>query len=247
MARARSPQYPAIGLREAVEKVKLVWEKDHMNELSRQVVAGHMGYASLNGKSLAVLSAIGKFGLLEGRGDQNKVSELALKIFAHEPGDPERIEALKSAAAQPVLFSEIQEKFSGGKVSDQALRSYLLTRRFIPSAVDTVIRSYRETQELVEAESVFYDGRDANDEAEVGMEHQHQFDSGARNRPPPSGKLPKVTLGEDRLEISGGVITSMEQLEKVLKMLRAGRIMLDMQPEESQQPNSSDDPEDASH
>lgn len=245
MARPRSPQYPAIGLREAVEKVKLIWEKDHMNELPRDVVAQHMGYASLNGKSLGVLSAVGKFGLLEGRGDQIKVSELALQILAYESGDPARIEALKEASLKPVLFSEIQEKFSGGNVSDQALRSYLLTRRYIPSAVDAVIRSYRETQEFVEAESAFDDSDDPDGGEGAVMEHQHRFDSQKNHTPPLPGKLPKVTLGEDGLEISGGVITSLEQLEKVLKMLRAGRMMLEVQAEESPKQQDTKDPETA--
>jgi hypothetical protein len=36
------------------------------------------------------------------------------------------------------------------------MRSYLLTQKFIPSAADAVIRSYRETKQLVEAETTGY-------------------------------------------------------------------------------------------
>lgn len=243
MARARSPQYPAIGLREALEKVQLVYDKDYTNELPRAVVAEHMGYQSLNGKSLGILSALAKFGLLDGRGDQTKVSELALTILAHQPGDPERHEALKIAAERPTLFSEIQAKFPDGKVSDQALRSYLLTRRFIPSAADIVIRAYRDTKALVQAESAFYDGDNPDQEVEDSMEHQHQFAAGSHNPPPPLGKLPRITLGDDQLEISGGVIANLEQLEKVFKMLRAGKMMLEVQAEDLPKQQDTKDPE----
>lgn len=156
MAKARSPQYPAIGLKEAIDKVGAVYEKDYQNPIPRAVAASHMGYFSLNGKSLGVLSAVLKYGLLEGRGDDTRVSDLAVAIIAHPAGSPERVTALKDAASKPELFSELDSRFQGGKASDQAIRSYLLTQKFIPTAADAVIRSYRETKQLVEAESGGY-------------------------------------------------------------------------------------------
>jgi hypothetical protein len=156
MAKARSPQYPAIGLKEAVEKANAVYIEDYQNPIPRAVAVAHMGYQSLNGKSLGVLSALLKYGLLEGRGDETRVSDLAVSIIAHQPGSPERASSLKEAAAKPELFGELDLRFQGGKASDQALRSYLLTQKFIPSAADAVIRSYRETKQLVDAESAGY-------------------------------------------------------------------------------------------
>src|SRR5882762_1406569 len=152
MPRARSPGYPTIGLREAIEKVKLVYEKDYQNRIPRALVAQHMGYRSLNGKSLGVLSALTKYGMLEGRGDENYVSDLALEIIAHAPHTPERRRAIAEAASRPELFAEIDSRFQDGKASDSAIRSFLLTRKFIPEAADTVVRSYRETKEFVTQE-----------------------------------------------------------------------------------------------
>src|SRR6266446_5546494 len=79
MARTRSPQYPAIGLKEAIEKVSAVYRRDYQAPTQRGVIASHMGYNSLNGKSLGVLSAIGKYGLLEVRGSEYRVSDLAVR------------------------------------------------------------------------------------------------------------------------------------------------------------------------
>jgi hypothetical protein len=156
MAKARSPEYPAIGLKEAVERVKLIYDKDYQNKVPKAVIAAHMGYKGLNGTSLPVIAALGKYGLLEGRGDETRVSDLALAIIAHPPGSPERAQALRTAATTPELFAELASKFSAGKASDQAIRAYLMTQRFIPTAADTVIRSYRETIQLVETESSGY-------------------------------------------------------------------------------------------
>lgn len=164
MAKARSPQYPAIGLKEAVDKITAVYTKDYQNKITREVIAKHMGYDSLHGKALGVLSALGKYGLLEGRAEENRVSDLAVTIIAHQPGSPERAAALREAAGKPELFAEIDSRFNGGKGSDPAIRSYLLTQKFIPGAADLAIRSYRETKQLVDAESGGYNGSEIEPE-----------------------------------------------------------------------------------
>jgi hypothetical protein len=171
MAKARSPGYPTIGLREAIEKIKLVYAKDYQNKITREVAAEHMGYRSLNGKSLGVLSAVAKYGLLEGRGDDNRVSDMALAIIAHGPGSPERAKAIAEAAARPELFEVLDTRFPGGKGSEAAIRSFLMTQKFIPQAADMAIRAYRETKELVSEEGASYssDGLSADEHDEAAM------------------------------------------------------------------------------
>lgn len=158
MAKTRSPSYPAISLKEAIDKVSLIYNQNYQAPVSRAVAAELMGYGGLNGKSLGVLSSLLKYGLLEGRGDDTRVSDLALSIIAHEPGTAERAEAVRIAASKPDLFAEIDQRYSSGKASDAAIRSYLLTQKFIPIAADAVVRSYRETKSLVDAEALEYSG-----------------------------------------------------------------------------------------
>ena len=153
MAKARSPAYPAIGLKEAVEAVARIYKEDYQNPIPREVAAKHMGYNGLNGKSLGALSALLKYGLLEGRGNDTRVSDRAVQILAYEPGSKQRADALVEAMKGPELFIDLDLQFQLGKASDQAIRSYLLTQKFIPSAADNALRSYRETKALVTAES----------------------------------------------------------------------------------------------
>ena len=135
MAKMRSPQYPAIGLKEAIEKITMVYRRQIFRTRYRvQSSRSISGYSGLSGKSLSVLSAMGKFGLLEGRGDGNRASDLAVAIIAHPTGTPERTVAIKEASGKPELFAELDAKFNSGRASDQAIRSYLLTQKFIPSA-----------------------------------------------------------------------------------------------------------------
>ena len=81
-----------------------------------------------------------------------RISDLAVQIITHSAGAPERVKAVGEAAAKPDIFKELDFRFPA-KASDHAIRAYLLTQKFIPNAANGVIRSYRETKALVEAEA----------------------------------------------------------------------------------------------
>lgn len=173
MPRARSPEYPAIGLREAIEKIGKIYQKDYQNPLPKQVIATHMGYKGLSGASLPVVAALSKYGLLEGRGDETRVTDLAVAIIAHPRGTAERTEAIRQAAALPELFAELDRRFQSGKASDQAIRSFLMTQKFIPSAADAAIRAYRDTKSLVETEAEEYSGDSESEKPPMVVETEN--------------------------------------------------------------------------
>jgi hypothetical protein len=146
----RSPRYPVIGLPEAIERVRAVYRADNRNKIPKPLVAEHMGYQGLNGKSLGIISATTKYGLLEGGIDSMWVTPLAVDIIEREPDDPERAQAIREAARKVDLYNDIDEQFPT-KASDSAIRSFLITKRaFLPDSAERLIRSYRETQDLVE-------------------------------------------------------------------------------------------------
>jgi hypothetical protein len=149
MGRNRSPSYPQIGLRDAVQRVKSVYDRDYQNVLTREVAAERLGYSGLNGKSLAVLAALGRYGLIEGRGDEVRVTDLAARILAYPVASPERGDALAEAARKPALFGRIDERFAEGAASDAAIRGWLVTQGFIPPAAEATVRSYRETKQFL--------------------------------------------------------------------------------------------------
>jgi hypothetical protein len=261
MAKARSPQYPAIGLKEAVEKATAVYNNDYQNPIPRAVAAAHMGYQSLNGKSLGVLSAVLKYGLLEGRGDETRVSDLAVAIIAHPPGSSERAAALREAASKPELFSELDARFQGGKASDQALRSYLLTQKFIPTAADAVIRSYRETKQLVDVESSGYNVGDMFDALAPAADLSEVARNSAVNLPVPVHTPPpqmpaasgrqsvviswvgekgvsesSIAIKDDRLELAA-LLYDQAGVQKVIDRLAAMKLLL---PEKAPEPKKEE-------
>ena len=95
---------------------------------------------------------MGSLGCWKGRGEETRVSGLAVRILAFPSGSPERRVALVEAASRPELFVELDQRFTGGQGSDGAIRAWLITRGFIPPAAEAAGRAYRETKQLLEAE-----------------------------------------------------------------------------------------------
>lgn len=227
MAKARSPQYPVIGLGEAVAKAKAVYGEDYQNRIPKLVVAKHMGFKALHGKSLGVLATLSRYGLLEGRGAEYRVTDRAVAILAHPPGSPERIAEIKAAAGAPAIFQDLDKRFPDGKGSDEGLRAYLLTNHFIPDAAETVIRSYRETKRVVAAEAKGYDSTSEEEafEALTGVAivdadtaRQH---IPLRNRPPP----PPSDHGKVRImEGERVVFTEESDPQRYVKLIANGDV-----------------------
>ena len=149
----RSPNYPAINLGEAITRLKAIYEKQRRYPAPREVLAKLMGYSSLNGASATIVSALSKYGLLEGHGDSLRVSELGQDLILHRKGDPEYAAALQGAAFMPTFFRELRDQYPHGLPSEHSLRANLTKRGFNPKAIDGAIRAYRDTIEFVDAET----------------------------------------------------------------------------------------------
>lgn len=154
--RIRSPNYPALSLPEAVEKIHMIYRAQHTHGAPREVVAKGMGYTGLNGASATAVSALAKYGLLTREGEDWRVSDRAMRIIAPHSAE-EKAEAVREAANEPQLFNEIAEKFPGKMPSEDVLRNYLVRNGFAPGALTAVISAYKETSEMVLRETGGYD------------------------------------------------------------------------------------------
>lgn len=150
----RSPNYPTVSLGEAITRIRAIYQKEHTHAAEREVLAKALGYGGLNGASATVLSALGKYGLLEPTKDGRfKVSELGLDLILHRKGDPEYTAAIRRAAFLPTLFKDLHDMYGGTLPSEHNFRAYLVKKGFNPKTVDGVIRSYRDTLEFVDGET----------------------------------------------------------------------------------------------
>ena len=153
---ARSPNYPGVGLPDAIERIRKIHLKAHTHKVDAETMAKAAGYSSMNGSALTTLSALKKYLLLEEIGKELRVSPLAMTIIADPISALERKRAIQAAAFAPVLFEDIRKQYPGNVPGDEIVRSYLLKKGFLASAVDGAIRPFRETIALVTAEGLGY-------------------------------------------------------------------------------------------
>jgi hypothetical protein len=171
MSKVRSPNYPQLSLKEALDKAQVIYYAKHTAKLSMQQIAECLNYTSLNGRSLGVISAIRKYGLLEGSKDSLSISPDAVVIFERPDEHPEKREAIKVAALAPALFNELYNAFGSGNVADADLRIYLARAGFSRIAINDVIKSYRETMALVPESEADYNDPDS-EESEMAQNTQ---------------------------------------------------------------------------
>lgn len=152
-ARNRSPNYPVISLGEAIQRIQIIFKQQRQYPTNREVLAKLLGYKSLNGASAGLISALSKYGLLEGHGDKLRVSALGQDLSLHRPEDPEYATAVETAAFTPALFRDLHNQYPHGLPSEHSVRVQLIKSGFNEKSVDSVLRVYRDTLDLVSADN----------------------------------------------------------------------------------------------
>jgi hypothetical protein len=193
MAKVRSPNYPVMSLGPALEAVRPAFKQENRNKMSRSVLAKHLGYSSLNGRALGKIGAVRAYGLIDGSGDELRISDDAVKALNAPAGSDERTEALARLANRPTLFQELNKQFPTIP-SLENLKYTLVKRQFTPEAAEKAAESYLATFNLVGGIQDDYnppDDENGVDDAGVG-------DPPPPPPPPPGGKV-KVMAGEREL------------------------------------------------
>ncbi len=146
-SRQRSPNYPAIGLRSALERVGRLYAADKKAGAPLDAAYRHMGFAGRNGKSAVVLSALKKFGLIEDVNGRVAPTQRAVEILVLSKDDPRRLKAIKEAALSPDIYRDLYERYREvGIPSEETLKSELIAySQFNPNAVDDFVQSFMET------------------------------------------------------------------------------------------------------
>jgi hypothetical protein len=149
MANQRSPNCPQITFQDAIEKGRLVYQKEYTHPTAREVVAQSLGYSGINGRSLAMIGALRQYGILEGSGDAQRISDDAVAFYVLDEG-ADRQAALYRMLFHPPFFAQIRADFGDSLPSESSLKHYLMKSGFLPKAAEDVIKVYRENIRLVE-------------------------------------------------------------------------------------------------
>lgn len=178
----RSPSYPNMSLREAVEEVSKIERLYRSTPVDRTQAAKLIGYSTNSGPANKALAALASYGLLDRAGKgETRVTERARDIIHAETTDL-RSQRLLEAAMEPDLFRELRERFDGIPVPpEDGVITYLNRQGFNPSAVRPAAKAFLETMSYLE---------------ELGVSESHRQDPQVdRNLTPPAGQTPEVKYG----------------------------------------------------
>jgi len=147
--KVRSPSFPFVGLREALDRARAFYEAEQRNAARPETAAAHWGYSPKSSGGKQTIAALRSFGLLEGDA-LVKLSGRALRILLDErDGSEERERLLKQAALMPPLHSKLWERYGPELPSPQTLRlSLILDEGFNENSVDDFLTEYKETLEF---------------------------------------------------------------------------------------------------
>jgi hypothetical protein len=177
----RSPGYPMFSLREAIEKIRVLYDKEKRSFTTPDVIAKHLGFSqSVGGPGGRAMSALRQYGLLDEMQGRCKISDSGYILTQYQPDAPERIQAIKTAIRQPNLFSDLLNEYADNIPSDATLHADLLRRGFNPSVIPDVIKIFRDTIALDTSGHVEYSGIRVGDYVQWEPQGIEQFDKPRR-------------------------------------------------------------------
>jgi hypothetical protein len=163
MAKDRSPKSPRNTLKSSVEAAGKLFAGAKRAPISREAAAKTMGYAGITGVSATILASLGGYGLIQKRGADISVSDLAISIL-HPTGPEQRKAALKQAALLPTLFSQLAEHYL--EVDSNVLTSKLVQMGFSPDSAKVTAKVFLSNAAYAELSGGSDSGLEENEETE---------------------------------------------------------------------------------
>ncbi|HEX3569961.1 MAG TPA: hypothetical protein VHU44_03995 [Acidobacteriaceae bacterium] len=144
----RSPNHPFFDLKEAVAKVKIVYEKEKRSATSPEVIVKHLGYSALNGPGGRTLSGLRQYRLLEEVAGKYKLSDDAFALLHYSQESEQWKAAVRRAALAPVLYRDLLGMYPDLSASDASLRMTLLDKGFNPAVIERALGDFRSTMQF---------------------------------------------------------------------------------------------------
>jgi hypothetical protein len=147
----RSPAYPSVSLKTAIEKAAAQLEQEGKYAIPMPSAFTAWGYGEKSSGGRDVRASMRYFGLIsiEGEGDGAKVklTDDALRVLLDErPDQTEKKAIMKRLALNPSAHKKLWSKFTDGIKSDATAAHYLIFEEgFNKAAADALIAEFKET------------------------------------------------------------------------------------------------------
>ena len=143
----RSPGYPMISLGEAIEKAIILYQKEGIGYMPREVAAiEHLKYETYGGYPARVIAALKKFNLISERGKDIILTQEAVNLAIYDPLSEDYKEIVRKIALKPDIYKKLYDKYNGILPSNATLKVKLINEyKFNPGKVDIFIKTFRQT------------------------------------------------------------------------------------------------------
>jgi len=147
--RLRSPGYPMISLKEAIQKANTLWDKDRRNLIPKEAAFAHLGFKKIGGYGGRIIAALKHYGLTSEKENGIILTQDAVDLAIYKSTDEDYINIVKKIALKPDIYNKIYNGYNGQLPSDDTLRVKLLKEyRFHPDKVKGFISDFRKTIEF---------------------------------------------------------------------------------------------------
>lgn len=145
--RQRSPNFPAVGLPEAIERLNKFMAIDGRAGAPPEIAVKHIGFTSAHGAAMSVLAALKRFGLVEDKNGRVVPTQRGIEINSLPAAHERRAKAIREAALAPSIYAELIEQYRAtGLPHDETLAGELVADRgFNSNGVKDFIKGFRET------------------------------------------------------------------------------------------------------
>lgn len=213
----RSPAYPAVALKEALEKAKNLYDAQGKYPAPMPLAFDAWGYSAKSSGGRDIRAALKYFGLitLEGDGETGKVklTDDALRILLDEREDQtEKKAIIRRVALNPAIHKKLLEQFPEGIKSDASVEHFLVFEEgFNKSAAGAVVTEFKATADFAELyKPAIMPAKDPVDGDEDGSSPENEGKEGESERKQPlKPKIREVKAGmkEDVFSLREGDVT----------------------------------------
>jgi hypothetical protein len=163
MRTGRSPNYPSVGLEQAVRDARAIYQKYGRNPIDPDAAAKAWGYNTLSGPARQRIASLRQYGLIDQQvNGPLRMSPRALTLILRAPDSAEYGAMLRDAALTPPLFRHLYDDWLNEP--DDGLLHYLIAeRRFSPDGAQRAMAAFRDTTEfagLTEPDTIAGHGTD---------------------------------------------------------------------------------------
>lgn len=146
--RQRSPSYPFLSLPTAIQRARVLYEKDKKAAIPRDAAIRNWGFSLKSSYAAQTVASLKTYGLVEFvTGGALKLTNDALLILIGGADSPERAAVIRKAALAPPLFAKMWKTYGAEPPSDNTLVTTLVLHYGFPneSSASEFIGKYKET------------------------------------------------------------------------------------------------------